>query len=61
MVLHNPSERRTPIYQKLNHDFIFDTYEKEKVKIRLNDYKLLINLHQTDKYLTFEELRCLPS
>jgi hypothetical protein len=61
VALHNMSTRRAHIYEKMNHDLILDVYDKNEIKKYLDEYKVLINIHQIDEHLTFEELRCLPA
>jgi len=38
-----------------------DIFSKEKIKEVLDEYKILVNIHQIDHHITLEELRVLPA
>ncbi len=66
LTIHNPSPRRHNIHQKIDMDYYHavcegDLYDKDIMRKTMNNYKLLINIHQTDFSHTLEELRVLPS
>ena len=66
LTIHSPSLRRNNIHEKIDMDY-FQTvsggllYCKNIMKNVMDDYKILVNIHQTDKYCTLEELRVLPA
>ena len=66
LTIHNPSPRRNKIHEKIDMDY-YNTlcgdnlYDKTIMKNVMDNYKLLINIHQTDIHYTLEELRVLPS
>ena len=57
--IHNPSPRRTKFFD-LNYDNIYGVFDISKIYNITKDYKILLNIHQTDEYLTLEELRIVP-
>jgi hypothetical protein len=66
LTIHTPSPRRNNIHQKVNIDYYDnvcngDLFCKNIMKNVMNDYKILVNIHQTDNSHTLEELRVLPA
>jgi hypothetical protein len=66
LTIHSPSPRRDNIHQKINMDYyhqvgIGDIYSKKDIKNVMDNYKLLVNIHQIETNLTLEELRVLPA
>jgi len=67
LTIHNSNTRRNNIHQKVNMDYFHnvcsgsDVYCKNNIKNTMNEYKILVNIHQTDKFCTLEELRVLPA
>jgi hypothetical protein len=67
LTIHTSSLRRNNIHQQIEMDYYHnvcgsrDVYCKNNMKSVMDKYKILINIHQTDKYCTLEELRVLPS
>lgn len=61
ITIQNWSKRRGDFFNKFNHDNITNTFDKNLIRESLNNYKILINIHQIDEHLTFEELRVLPA
>jgi hypothetical protein len=67
LTIHNSNSRRNNIHQKVNMDYYhnvcgdLNVYCKNIMKNFMDKYKVLVNIHQTDKYCTLEELRVLPA
>jgi hypothetical protein len=57
--IHNPSPRRVKFFN-LNYDNIYGVYDISKIYNITKDYKILLNIHQTNQHLTLEELRIVP-
>lgn len=67
LTIHSSSSRRRNIHQKVDMDYFHNVcggsvmYSKDIIKSVMDEYKVLVNIHQTDKYCTLEELRVLPA
>ena len=66
LTIHNSTIRRNNVHQKIDMDYYHNVcsgnvYCKNTMKNILNEYKILVNIHQTDMYGTLEELRVLPA
>lgn len=61
ITLHNINERREKILKGMVVKNINNIFRKNEIYENYNNYKVLLNIHQTDECLTFEELRCLPA
>jgi hypothetical protein len=67
LTIHSSTPRRNNIHQKVDMDYFHNVcggsvmYSKDIIKSVMDDYKVLVNIHQTDKYCTLEELRVLPA
>lgn len=66
LTIHNSSPRRNHIHEKIHMDFYHNVcggniYDKNIMKNVLDNYKILVNIHQIDIHHTLEELRVLPS
>lgn len=66
ITIHNSSPRRHIIHSKIDMDYFHivagnNVFDKESIKKVLDEYKILVNIHQTDTHHTLEELRVLPS
>jgi hypothetical protein len=61
LTIHNTSLRRHNIHQKIDMDYCQNVYCKNDIKNIMDEYKILVNIHQTDNSHTLEELRVLPA
>jgi hypothetical protein len=67
LTIHSSTPRRNDIHQKIDMDYFHNVcggnvvYSKDIIKSVMDGYKVLVNIHQTDKYCTLEELRVLPA
>lgn len=66
ITIHTSSPRRHTIHSKIEMDYFhniagYNVFDKKNIKKILDDYKILVNIHQTDTHHTLEELRVLPS
>jgi len=61
LTIHNTSLRRHNIHQKIDMDYCQNVYCKNAIKNIMDEYKILVNIHQTDNSHTLEELRVLPA
>jgi hypothetical protein len=66
LTIHNSTPRRNKIHQLVNmqyyhHECGSDMFSKENMKKIMDEYKILVNIHQTDTHHTLEELRVLPA
>jgi hypothetical protein len=66
LTIHNSTLRRNDIHQKVSMDYYHnicdgDLHCKNTMKNVMDEYKILVNIHQTDMYSTLEELRVLPA
>lgn len=66
ITIHSSSPRRNFIHNQINMEYFhnivgYNVFDKESIKKVLNDYKILVNIHQVDNHLTLEELRVLPA
>jgi hypothetical protein len=59
--IHSWTKRRSEFHIKRKHDNISNVFNKNQIKNLLNTYKVLLNIHQIDEHLSFEELRVLPA
>lgn len=59
VTVHNPSNRRNKFFG-LGYNNIFNTFNQESLCDKLSDYKILLNVRQTDTNLSLEELRVTP-
>lgn len=55
------SIRRSEFYNKRQHNNIDGSFDKIHLKNNLDNFKVLLNIHQIDEHKSFEELRVLPS
>jgi len=67
LTIHSSTSRRNNIHQKVDMDYYHNVYGvgniycKNIIKKVMDEYKVLVNIHQTDRYSTLEELRVLPA
>jgi hypothetical protein len=66
ITIHNSSPRRNLKHQEISMDYFhnvagYNIFSKEKIKEVLDEYKILVNIHQIDHHITLEELRVLPA
>jgi len=61
VTIHNVNNRRYHILKDIKHFNIINTFDINEINNIYNKHKILLNIHQTDNHLTFEEIRCLPA
>lgn len=61
VTMHNVNNRRYHILKDINHYNISNEFNINEIYKIYNKHQILLNIHQTDNHLTFEELRCLPA
>jgi len=61
ITIHNFSKRRSDFYNNFKHENISNVFDKKSIREILNNYKILLNIHQIDEHLSFEEIRVLPA
>lgn len=66
ITIHNSNQRRHHIHNQIEMDYFhnivgYNVFDKNKIKSVLDNYKILVNIHQLDIHHTLEELRVLPS
>ena len=61
VTIHNVNNRRYEILKDINHFNISNEFNINKIYKIYKKHQILLNIHQTDNHLTFEELRCLPA
>lgn len=61
VTMHNVNNRRYHILKDINHFNISNEFNINEIYKIYNKHQILLNIHQTDNHLTFEELRCLPA
>ena len=60
VTLHSMNERRGIIHEQYKIDSV-GSFDDEVISKTYQNYKILMNVHQSDKFLTIEELRILPA